>query len=99
MDKTIDDYLKDPNINGIINTVCGKFSRAIDRDEISSISMLTLWKCIKKYDNTRGAKFTSYLYQQLLFAFKNELKKGGLNFLPILLKKVLTQINLKKYSA
>jgi RNA polymerase sigma factor (sigma-70 family) len=37
--------------------------------------MLTLWKCIEKYDPDRGAKFTSYLYQQLSFAFKNELKK------------------------
>ena len=37
--------------------------------------MITLWKCRDKYDPTRGAKFTSYLYQQLSFAFKNELKK------------------------
>ena len=30
---------------------------------------------IEKFDPDRGAKFTSYLYQQLSFAFKNELKK------------------------
>ena len=58
MDKNIETYLNDPNIKGIIATVSNKFSRAIDRDEISSISMCTLWRCINKYDSTRGAKFT-----------------------------------------
>jgi RNA polymerase sigma factor (sigma-70 family) len=80
MDKNIETYLNDPNIKGIIATVSNKFSRAIDRDEISSISMCTLWRCINKYDSTRGAKFTSYLYQQLVYAFKNELKKRNTEF-------------------
>jgi RNA polymerase sigma factor (sigma-70 family) len=80
MDKNIETYLSDPNIKGIIATVSNKFSRAIDRDEISSISMCTLWRCINKYDNSRGAKFTSYLYQQLVYAFKNELKKRKTEF-------------------
>lgn len=80
MDKNIETYLNDPNVKGIIATVSNKFSKAIDVDDISSISMCTLWRCIKKYDNTRGAKFTSYLYQQLVYAFKNELKKKKLEF-------------------
>tara|TARA_Y100000361_G_scaffold152616_1_gene172483 strand:- start:2198 stop:2680 length:483 start_codon:yes stop_codon:yes gene_type:complete len=74
MDK-IDEFLKDPNIVNIMNCVSNKYNRSIDRDEIESIKMITLWKCIDKYDESRGAKFTSYLYQQLSFAFKNELKK------------------------
>jgi len=71
----IENYLKNPDIVNIMNAVSNKYSKSIDLDEIESIKMLTLWKCVKKYDPDRGAKFTSYLYQQLSFAFKNELKK------------------------
>ena len=74
MDK-IEKLLKDSDIVNIMNAVANRYSRSIDRDEIESIKMITLWKCKNKYDPTRGAKFTSYLYQQLNFAFKNELKK------------------------
>ena len=74
MDK-IDKLLKAPNIVNIMNAGSSRDTRSIARDEIESIKMITLWKCIDKYDASRGAKFTSYLYQQLSFAFKNELKK------------------------
>lgn len=74
MDKTFEDYLNDPNIKNIIRSVSNRYPY-IDQDERSSIGMLTLWKCIDKYDNKKGTKFTSYLYQQLSYAFKNELKK------------------------
>ena len=49
--------------------------RAIDFDDIESIKMQTLWRCIDRYDPDKGTKFTSYLYQQLSFAYKNKLKK------------------------
>jgi len=75
MDKKIEELLQDANIVNIMNSVSNKYSRSIDGDEIESIKLLTLWKCRDKYDPERGAKFTSYLYQQLSFAFKNELKK------------------------
>tara|TARA_R100000008_G_C3528043_1_gene137666 strand:- start:75 stop:557 length:483 start_codon:yes stop_codon:yes gene_type:complete len=71
----IEKLLQDSNIVNIMNAVANRYSKSIDRDEIESIKMTTLWKCIDKYDPNRGAKFTSYLYQQLSFAFKNELKK------------------------
>lgn len=74
MDK-IDKLLKNPDIVNIMNCVSNKYCKSIDFDEIESIKMLTLWKCIDKFDKSKGAKFTSYLYQQLSFAFKNELKK------------------------
>ena len=74
MDK-IENFLKNPDVVNIMNCVSNKYCKSIDVDEIESIKMLTLWKCIEKYDPDRGAKFTSYLYQQLSFAFKNELKK------------------------
>ena len=74
MDK-IENYLKNPDVVNIMNAVSNKYSKSIDLDEIDSIKMLTLWKCIEKYDPDRGAKFTSYLYQQLSFAFKNKIPK------------------------
>jgi RNA polymerase sigma factor (sigma-70 family) len=80
MDKTFEDYLKDSNITNIIHTVSNKFIKSIDPHDISSISMATLWRCVQRYDKTKGTKFTSYLYQQLLYAFKNELKKRKLEF-------------------
>lgn len=80
MDKNIENYLKDSNIRNIINSVSNKFMYALDHNDISSISMVTLWKCIEKYDPTKGAKFTSYLYQQLLYALKNELKKRSIEY-------------------
>jgi RNA polymerase sigma factor (sigma-70 family) len=95
MDKNIENYLKDPNIRGIINAVSSRFTKAIDIDDISSISNVTLWRCINKYDNTKGAKFTSYLYQQLLYAFKNELKKKKFEFSS---DKIENQIDFSKKS-
>ena len=58
MDK-IEDYLKNPDVVNIMNAIGNKYTRSIDVDEIESIKMLTLWKCIKKFDPTRGAKFIS----------------------------------------
>jgi len=72
---SIEKLLKDSNIVNIMNAVANRYNRSIDRDEIESIKMITLWKCRDRYDPTRGVKFTSFLYQQLSFAFKNELKK------------------------
>ena len=71
----IENYLKNPDVVNIMNAVSNKYSKSIDLDEIDSIKMLTLWKCIKKFDPDRGAKFTSYLYQQLSFAFRSRVKK------------------------
>jgi DNA-directed RNA polymerase specialized sigma24 family protein len=73
------ELLSDSNIIGIMNAVSSRY-RTIDPDQIDSIKLNTLWECIKKYDPGRGAKFTSYLYQNLNFAFKNELKKKTREF-------------------
>mgnify|MGYP002262907018 CR=1 FL=1 len=75
MDKDIENYLKDKNILNIMNKVSFPYKNNIDHDEIDSIKMDILWSCIKKYDSTRGSKFTSYLYQQLSFAFRSRVKK------------------------
>ena len=80
MDKIFEDHWNKIDIQNIMNKVAGRYKTAIDFDDIESIKMQTLWKCIQKYDKTRGSKFTSYLYQQLSFAFKNRLKSKKMEF-------------------
>lgn len=72
--KKFEEYANNKDIKNIIYAVNSKYPYIPDDDK-SSISLTTLWKCIERYDETRGTKFTSYLYQQLVFAYKNELKK------------------------
>lgn len=68
------------DIINIMNKVGNRYIKNVDRDDIESVKMNTLWKCIEKYDETRGTKFTSYLYQQLSYALKNQVKKKRQEF-------------------
>jgi RNA polymerase sigma factor (sigma-70 family) len=51
-----------------------EFEAKWNDSDIESIKMNTLWNCIKKFDESKGTKFTSYLFQQLTYAFKNKIK-------------------------
>ena len=75
MDKTFEEYWNSSDIQNIMNKVANRYKNAVDFDDIESIKMQTLWRCMDKYDPDRGTKFTSYIYQQLSFAFKNKIKK------------------------
>ena len=75
MDKTFEEKWESSDVQNIMNKVANRYRTAIDFDDIESIKMQTLWRCIDRYDPDKGTKFTSYLYQQLSFAFKNKLKK------------------------
>jgi RNA polymerase sigma factor (sigma-70 family) len=77
--KTIEECLEDNSIKSIIRVVEGRYKNSIDPDDLSSVSHETLWKCINKFDESRNAKFTSYLYQQLNYGFKNQLNKNSKN--------------------
>ena len=50
MDKNIENYLKNKDITNIMSAACWPYSYNIDKDEISSLQMDTLWSCIQKYD-------------------------------------------------
>ena len=67
------------DVKNIMNKVCNRYKKNIDLDDIESIKMDVLWKCIKKHDPDKS-KFTSYLYQQLSYAMKNKLKRKRLEF-------------------
>ena len=76
MNQQFEEKWNDSNVRNIMNKVSKQYRYKIDLDDIESIQMNTLWKCIEKYDENRGTKFTSYLYQQLSYAFKNKIKKS-----------------------
>ena len=69
----------DSNVSNIMNKVANRYRANIDVDEIESIKMNTLWKCIEKHDEDKS-KFTSFLYSQLSFALKNKVKKQKLEY-------------------
>lgn len=69
----------DSNVSNIMNKVANRYRANIDVDEIESIKMNTLWKCIEKHDEDKS-KFTSFLYSQLSFALKNKVKKKKLEY-------------------
>jgi|TARA_Y100000004_G_scaffold30090_1_gene31301 RNA polymerase sigma factor (sigma-70 family) len=80
VNQKFDEKWNDSNVRNIMNKVSNRYKNNIDFDDIESIQMNTLWRCIEKYDETRGTKFTSYLYQQLSYAFKNKIKKKRVEF-------------------
>tara|TARA_Y100000296_G_C5152468_1_gene247183 strand:- start:1083 stop:1550 length:468 start_codon:yes stop_codon:yes gene_type:complete len=80
MNRNIDEAVKNIDYKKIMDKVCSKYNRFVDADELSSLRMLTLWDCLKKFDISRNVKFTSYLYQQLTYAIKNHLKKKKREF-------------------
>jgi RNA polymerase sigma factor (sigma-70 family) len=68
------------DIQNVMNKITNRYKRNVDVDDIESIKMSVLWSCVKKYDSSKGAKFTSYLYQQLSYAMKNQVKKKRVEF-------------------
>lgn len=59
------------DVQNIMYKVTNCYGKNVHEDEIESTKMVTLWKCLLKYDESKGSKFTSYLYQQLNYAMKN----------------------------
>lgn len=80
LNEKFEEKWNDSNVRNIMNKVSNRYKRNIDLDDIESIQMNTLWQCIEKYDEERGTKFTSYLYQQLSYAMKNKVKKKRVEF-------------------
>jgi|TARA_R110000787_G_scaffold60498_2_gene137242 RNA polymerase sigma factor (sigma-70 family) len=80
MNKSIDEAVQCIDYKKIMDKVCSKYNRFVDPDDLSSMRLVTLWECLKKFDPERKVKFTSYLYQQLTFAIKNHLKKKKREF-------------------
>ena len=69
----------DKDNQNIMNKVSKAYMKNIDTRDIESIKMDALWRVMNKYDPSKGTKFTSYLYQQLSYAFKTWVKKSEKN--------------------
>lgn len=80
INKQFEEKWNNTDVKNIMNKVSNRYVKNIDMDDLESIKMNTLWKCIEKYDSDKGTKFTSYLYQQLTFALKNQVKKKRKEF-------------------
>jgi DNA-directed RNA polymerase specialized sigma subunit len=83
--RDLDDALENIDYKKIMDSVCGKYSKTIDPDDISSLRLEILWKCLNSFDESRGVKFTTFLYQQLNYAMMNQLRirrreKNGIPF-------------------
>ena len=72
--RDLDDALENIDYIKIMDSVCGKYSKTIDPDDISSLRLEILWKCLNSFDESRGVKFTTFLYQQLNYAMMNQLR-------------------------
>ena len=63
--------------------------RDIEREDINQLALLYLWEATKSYDNTKGASFCIYIYNNLVNYFtKKNLKKNQADFERIELKNV-----------
>jgi RNA polymerase sigma factor (sigma-70 family) len=79
INQKFEDLWNSSDVKNIMNKVCNRYKKNIDMDDIESIKMDVLWKCINKHDPDKS-KFTSYLYQQLSYAMKNKIKKKRVEF-------------------
>ena len=65
MDKTFEEALNNIDNIKVMNKVCTKYFAALSADDLYSLKLTTLWKCLNKYDPSKKTKFTTFLYQQL----------------------------------
>lgn len=70
------DAWSNEEIQKIIHSASRKYSAYVDVDDLQSLQMETLWKCLKKYDSTSNMSFTTYLYTQIVYTILNVLHKN-----------------------
>jgi DNA-directed RNA polymerase specialized sigma subunit len=83
--RDLNEALENIDYKKIMDSVCAKYCKSVDPDDISSLRLEVLWKCLNSFDETRGVKFTTFLYQQLNYAMMNQLRirrreKNGIPF-------------------
>lgn len=61
----------------ILNAATKRYASMLDADDVMSLQMATLWKCLQKYREDSPMSFTTYLYTQALYTTLNLLKKQG----------------------
>lgn len=67
--------LNNKDVKNIVRHYCLKFKKQFDEDDLQSISMYAVWRCLQYYKDEYNKKFTSNLCTFLKFEFLRELKK------------------------
>jgi hypothetical protein len=70
----IETALKDDNIVKIMNKASRRFRNQLDNDIIYTCQINALWKTFVNHDPSKGAKFTTYLYNGVFIECMKEIK-------------------------
>lgn len=70
----IENALKDTTILKIMNKASKRFKNQLDKDTIKTCQLNALWKTFVNHDPTKGAKFTTYLYNGVFIECMKEIK-------------------------
>lgn len=71
--------LKDENILKIMNKASKRFKNQLDSDAIKTCQLNALWKTFVNHDESKGAKFTTYLYKGVFIECMKEIKFASKN--------------------
>jgi hypothetical protein len=66
--------LSDENILKIMNKASKRFKNQLDADSIKTCQLNALWKTFLNHDESKGAKFTTYLYKGVFIECMKEIK-------------------------
>lgn len=64
----------------ILASAFKKYLAHIEEEEVLSMKMNILWRCMNRYKDGMGMSFTTYLYTQARYTVLNYLKKNSKNF-------------------
>ncbi len=73
MKPIFEEELKNPKNIKILNYLSS--IRGLDRDEIEQLKLITLWKSINTFNENKGCKFSTHLYNTCRYTFLDHLKK------------------------
>jgi len=74
MNEKIENAMKDINIIKIMNRASRRFKNQLDKDYINTCHLNALWKAFVNHDPSKGAKFTTYLYNGVFIECMKEIK-------------------------
>ena len=57
--------LKDPNINGIVNSAAKSYRKQIDSDELEQLQYIATFTALSAFDGRKGCSFLSYLFNKV----------------------------------
>lgn len=74
IDIKMEDALKNNDIVNIMNEASKRFMKQLDSDSIYSCKLKALWKSFVNFNPNKGSKFTTYLYNGVMYECLKELK-------------------------